>query len=121
MDEPLPLSYAAAASRPAAASDDWTTPALLAVAAALVGLAVRQNDGNYSPAALGWLTAGLVAAGLAVARPRLAAVERWGAKAVGGVLAGALVVQVVLLCARLPVRPQEVPHAALPFPAVAAA
>src|SRR5690348_14894960 len=121
MPDPVPLSTTATLVRLPATTDGWATPAPLAAAAVLVGVAVRQNDGNYSPAALAWLTAGLIAALLAVARPRLPGVERWGAKALGGVLAAGLVVQTVLLCARLPVRPQADPHAALPFPAVAAA
>ena len=74
----------------------------MAIAAAVVGVAIHINNGNYHPAALACITAALACAALAVAGVPFPFVERWGPRGLGAVIAAALVVQVGLLYASPP-------------------
>jgi hypothetical protein len=76
---------------------DALAPAALALAAFALGQAIHVRDGEYWPAAVGWLAAAIACTAAAVLLPRRLAVVPWRGGAVEAVLGGAVVVQLVQL------------------------
>ncbi len=83
-------------------SDRWSLSLGMSLAAVALGYAIQLGDGTYSPAALGWLTAGLVCAVAGLALPKIAPLERIARRWMPGVFLVGLILQSAMLHLKAP-------------------
>jgi len=74
-------------------SDSWLMGTPLAIAVVALGLAIQNNNGAFSPAALLWVTIGVVGSAAAVLSPTARSIEKLGDRPIVLVLSIGLAVQ----------------------------